>query len=302
MKRNAILFCILYSSSFYCIAQELAPRFYWPSPNGTKVAVSGYSHVNGDVLLDPTIPLYEVNSRINTFFFAYMQNFSLFGRTTNVLVELPYSWGTTKGIVINTPAERRLSGFNDLGITLAVNLLGAPSMSPSDFQWLRDNPRVIIGTSLKVLFPTGQYMTDRLINVGVNRWAFKPGLGGLIPLWPKLLLEIQAGVWFFTKDYDYIMGTRKQQPIFSGEVHLVKRFKPGLWVSIEANYFWGGRQEIGGTQLEDLQRNSKIGATVAVPIPRRHSFKFGYSIGTVTAFGTDFNQFLVTYTVLLNKF
>jgi len=97
------------------------------------------------------------------------------------------------------------------------------------------------------------------------------------------------------------MGTRKQQPIFSGEVHLVKRFKPGLWVSIEANYFWGGRQEIGGTQLEDLQRNSKIGATVAVPIPRRHSFKFGYSIGAVTAFGTDFNQFLVTYTVLLNK-
>ena len=302
MKRIATLIFFLYSSALWCTAQELTPRLFWPSPKGTKVAVAGYSHVNGDVLLDPSIPLYEVDTRLNTGFFAYMQNFSLFGRTTNFLVELPYSWGITKGIVVNTPAERRLSGFNDLGITLAVNLLGAPSMSPSDFQWLRDNPRVILGTSIKVLFPTGQYMTDRLINLGANRWAFKPELGSLIPLWPKLLLEIEAGVWFFTKDNDYIMGIKKQEPILSGEVHLVKRFKPGLWVSLEANYFWGGRQEIGGAQLEDLQRNSKIGATVAVPIPRRHSFKFGYSIGTVTEFGTDFKQFLVTYTVLLNKF
>ena len=86
MKRIVILFCILYSSSIYCIAQELAPRFYWPSPIGTKVAVSGYSHVNGDVLLDPTIPLYELNSRINTFFLAYMQNFSLLeGRQMSLL-------------------------------------------------------------------------------------------------------------------------------------------------------------------------------------------------------------------------
>ncbi len=302
MKRIATLIFFLYSSALWCTAQELTPRLFWPSPKGTKVAVAGYSHVNGDVLLDPSIPLYEVDTRLNTGFFAYMQNFSLFGRTTNFLVELPYSWGITKGIVVNTPAERRLSGFNDLGITLAVNLLGAPSMSPSDFQWLRDNPRVILGTSIKVLFPTGQYMTDRLINLGANRWAFKPELGSLIPLWPKLLLEIEAGVWFFTKDNDYIMGIKKQEPILSGEVHLVKRFKPGLWVSLEANYFWGGRQKIGENQLADLQRNSKIGATVAVPIPRRHSFKFGYSIGTVTEFGTDFKQFLVTYTVLLNKF
>jgi hypothetical protein len=302
MKRIAILFCILYSSSFCCIAQELTPRFYWPAPIGTKVVVAGYSHVNGDVLMDPSIPLYEVDSRLNTGFLAYMQNFSLLGRTTNILVELPYSWGLTKGIVVNTPAERRLSGFNDLGITLAVNLLGAPAMSPADFQWLRDNPRIILGTSLKIILPTGQYMTDRLINVGANRWAFKPEFGALIPLWPKLLLEIETGVWFFTKDNDFMVGTRKQEPVLSGEVHLVKRFKPGLWISLEANYFWGGRQKIGENQLGDLQRNSKIGGTVAVPIPRRHSFKFGYSIGMVTAYGTDFDQFLVSYTLLLNKF
>jgi hypothetical protein len=237
-----LLICATYLSGSRSDAQELSPRFYWPAPRGTKVAVGGYSYVYGDVLMDPSIPLYGVDSKLNTGFFAYMQNFSLLGRTTNFLVELPYSWGFTKGIVVNTPAERRLSGFNDLGITLAVNLLGAPSMNLTDYQQLRKNPRVILGTSIKVLLPTGQYLTDRLINVGTNRWAFKPDFGSMIPLFPKLILEIELGAWFFTKDNDFIMGTRKQQPILSGEMHLVKRIKPGLWASLEGNYYWGGRQ------------------------------------------------------------
>lgn len=282
-------------------SQELTPRFYWPAPIGTKVAVGGYSYLRGDVLMDPSIPLYGVESSLNTGFLAYMQNFNLLGRTTNFLVELPYTRGLTKGTVINTPGERRLSGFNDLGITLAINLLGAPSMSPADFQLLRDNPRVILGASMKVSLPTGQYFTDKLVNVGANRWAFKPEFGALIPLFPKLLLELETGVWFFTKDKDFLIGTRKQEPIISGELHLVKRFKPGLWLSLESNFFWGGQQKIGENQLVDRQSNSRIGATFSAPIPRRHSLKFGYSLNIITSYGTDFHQFLMTYTVLLNK-
>jgi len=282
-------------------SQELTPRFYWPAPTGTKVAVGGYSYLSGDVLMDPSIPLYGVESSLNTGFLAYMQNFNLLGRTTNFLVELPYTRGLTKGTVINTPGERRLSGFNDLGITLAINLLGAPSMSPADFQLLRDNPRVILGASMKVSLPTGQYFTDKLVNTGANRWAFKPEFGALIPLFPKLLLELETGVWFFTKDKDFLIGTRKQEPIISGELHLVKRFKPGLWLSLESNFFWGGQQKIGENQLVDRQSNSRIGATFSAPIPRRHSLKFGYSLNIITSYGTDFHQFLMTYTVLLNK-
>jgi hypothetical protein len=282
--------------------QELTPRFYWPAPIGTKVAVAGYSYLLGDIFMDPSIPIYGVETRLHMGFFAYMQSFSLLERTASVLVELPYTWGITKGTVVNTAAEIKLSGFNDLGITLAMNLLGAPSMSPADFQYMRDNPRTILGTSLKVFLPTGQYFSDKLVNVGANRWAFKPEFGALIPLIPKLLLEVEAGVWFFTRDKEFMMGTRKQEPIISGELHLVKRFKPGLWASLESNFFWGGQQKIGENQLVDRQRNSRIGATFALPVHRRHSFKLGYSFNIITEYGTDFHLFLVTYTMLLNKF
>jgi hypothetical protein len=95
--------------------------------------------------------------------------FSIGGRTANLLLELPYSWGTTKGLVGEAPARRDFAGMNDAGITVAVNLLGGPSMSPAEFQELRANPRPILGASLKLVPPSGYYDSNRLINVGANR-------------------------------------------------------------------------------------------------------------------------------------
>lgn len=279
-------------------AQELTPRTYWPAPKGTKVAVVGYSYATGDVLFDPSIPLYGVESRINAGILAYLQTLSLWGRTTNILVELPYSWGTTEGILVDDPARRDFSGFGDLGITLTINLLGAPSLTPKDFVELRAKPHPILGAGLKVVAPTGKYESDRLINVGSNRWMARAQLGSIIPLKHKLQLEFAASAWFLGDDDDFLPGKKEQEPVFAAEVHLVKRFKPGFWASLDLTYFTGGRQTIGGNRLGDVQRNLKIGGTVVVPFRGRQAIKVGYANGVVTKFGTDFSQLLVTYQVV----
>ena len=280
--------------------QELTPRAYWPAPKGTRVAVFGYVYSSGDVLMDPSLPLYGVDSKIHTGILAYLQTISLWGRTANFVVELPYSWGTIKGRLFETQARRDFSGFNDPGITLSVNLLGAPSMIPKDFLELRANPRLILGASVKVLVPIGRYEKDRLINVGAHRWSFKPELGCIIPLAKKWLLELDLGAWFFTVDDDFLPGRREQNPILAVQAHLVRRFKAGFWASLDVNYFTGGQQTIGGSQLIDWQHNSKIGGTVVVPFLGRHAIKVGYNFGVYTKFGNDFNQFLLSYQVLLN--
>ena len=279
-------------------AQELTPRTYWPAPKGTKVAVVGYSYAYGDVFFDPSIPLYGVDSRINVGVLAYLQTIGLWRRTTNFLVELPYSWGTTEGILVEDPARRDFSGLGDLGVTLTVNLLGAPSLTPEDFQKLRANPHPILGASLKVVAPTGNYDPERLINVGANRWAVRAQLGTIIPLRPKWLLELAAGAWFYSDDDDFLPGKREQAPVFAAQANLVKRFRPGFWASLDLTLFTGGRQTIGGDRLGDVQRNLKIGGTVVVPFRGRHAIKLGYANGAVTNFGTDFNQFLVSYQML----
>jgi len=280
-------------------AQELTPRTYWPAPKGTKILVTGYSYSDGDVFFDPSIPIRGADSKVNTSVLAYLQTLGLWGRTSNLLLELPYSWGTTKGLLGETPASRDFSDFGDLGITLNVNLRGAPSMTLEDFLALRANPHLIVGASLKIVAPTGHYDSDRLINVGTNRWAVRAQLGSIIPLRPTWLLELTAGAWFFADDDDFIAGKKEQDPILSAQTNLIKRIRPGLWASLDLTYYTGGRQTIAGNRLGDTQRNVKIGGTVVVPFRGRHAIKIGYVKSVVTKFGTNFNQFLVSYQVVL---
>jgi hypothetical protein len=287
---------ILYWNWIPCVcAQDMSPRAFWPAPDGTRVAVFGYSFVSGDVLVDPSLPVSGVDSDFSTGLVAFMQTFNLAGRTANLVFELPYSYGTTAGFIYDEPAQRTFSGFKDLGCTLAVNLLGAPTMNLKEFQELRAKPRPIVGASLKILAPTGSYDIGRLINVGTNRWSFRPKIGCILPVTDKWLVEAEAGAWFFSDDDDYISGRREQAPIFSGEIHLIRRFKPGFWASVETTYFNGGRQTIGGDRLADVQNNARIGATIVIPFGGRHAIKTGFSTSLTTSYGNEFDQILVTY-------
>jgi hypothetical protein len=280
-------------------AQELSPRAYWPAPKGTKVMVLGYSRSTGDIVTDPSLPIAGVDSRVNAGLLGYVQTLSLWGRTANLLVELPYSWGTTLGTVEGEPGRRDVSGIADLGIALSLNLLGAPSMTAEEFQQLRASPRPILGASLKILAPVGDYEIDRLINVGANRWAVKAELGYMIPIIPKLLLEFELGAWFFGDNDEFLGVTRKQRPIIATEFHLVRRFKPGFWAALDLNFYRGGRSMFDDVRAGDLQRNSRLGGTVVFPFGGRHAIKAAYSTGVVTKSGGDFETFILSYQMLL---
>ena len=280
-------------------AQDLAPRSFWPAPVGTKVVVFGYAYKSGDVLLDPSIPAVGVDSRIHTALAGFLSTFDLWGRTANVLLELPYANGTTQGTLNGSPAQRDFAGFGDAGFSLTINLVGAPAMTVADFQALRADPHPILGLSVKVVPPTGQYDDQRLINIGANRWATRLKLGSIIPLQPKWLLEADVSAWFFGDDDDYLNGKREQEPIYAAEVHLVRRFSPGFWASLEYNFFIGGRQTVGGEQQSNEQRNSRIGLTLVKPFLGRNAIKLGYSKGSRTRFGNDYDQVLVSYTRVL---
>ena len=297
-----ILFLIAFSISVKSgNAQELSPRAYWPAPKGTMVAFVGYRYSFGDVLTDPSLPLTGLDSRIHVGFLGYLQTFSLFNRTTNLIIELPYTWVTTTGIIVGpfeeTLGRREISGIADIGVTFSINLIGAPTIGIKEFQELRNNPRQILGASLKILVPIGAYEEDKLINISSNRWAFKPELGYMIPLTQKWLLEMAVGMWIFSNNNEFLGKTRKQNPIFAGQLHLVRRFTPGFWAAIDLNYFRGGRTNLAD---QDLQRNSKIGCTIAYPFAGRHSLKGGFSMGVVTETGDDFKSFMLGYNVLLN--
>jgi len=284
----------------YGSAQDLTPRAYWPAPKGTKVLVLGYAHQTGDIVTDPSLPITGVDSRIDSGVVVYQQTISLFGRTSNLQLELPYVDGTTTGQVGNQAGRRDVSGVGDFAATLSINLLGAPSMTPGEFQELRRNPRPILGASVKVIVPSGEYEADKLINIGTNRWAVRAKLGYTQPLNEKWLMEFAFGAWFFEDNDEFLGETREQTPIGAFDFSLIRRFSPGFWASLDLNYYVGGRTTISGTQSADFQRNSRVGVTLVYPLKRRHAIKASFSNGVVTESGGDFQTIALSYVYVIN--
>lgn len=277
-------------------AQELSPRAYWPAPVGTRVATIGYTHNTGDIVPDRSQLIAGVDSTFDSMHIGYRHTLSLWDRTANLTVEVPYTNGSTVGSRDGGPdEEQKYSGMGDLATTFSVNILGAPAMTRQEFRGMRRNVPNILGASLKVLAPTGQYESDQLINVGANRWAMKAEVGYIAALHPKWLLETSLGAWFFENNDDLQGETKEQNPVVVVQGHLIHRFRPGFWASFDVNYFEGGRSTINGRQLNNVQRDSKIGATLVFPFASIHAIKLGYSNGSITDSSKDFKMLLISY-------
>ena len=177
----------------------------------------------------------------------------------------------------------------------AINLLGAPALDAAGMRELRASPRPLVGASVTVTAPTGQYDEDRIISLGTNRWSVKPELGAIVPLGGGLLFEVDAGVWFFEDNDEFVGSTREQDPVWNLQLHLVRRFRPGFWASLNANFYGGGRTTVDGVENSDLQRNSRLGATLVYPFARGQALRLSLSTGTVTETGGDFELFSIAW-------
>ena len=153
----------------------------------------------------------------------------------------------------------------------------------------------ILGVSLTVVPPLGQYDPATLINIGTHRWSFKPELG-MSTTRGRWVVEGMAGVWLFTDNSDFYGGrTRQQDLITATQIHVTFKFKRTMWLAGDANYFTGGRTTIGGKQNLDLQRNSRIGATFSTAVSRQQAIRMSVSRGAYTTIGADFTSIAASY-------
>jgi hypothetical protein len=290
--RTAWLFTLLVAASA-ASAQELEPRAYSASPVGLNFALLAYGHSTGDVLFDPALPLTDVEARLNAGILGFATTFAMFDRLTSATLALPYVWGDVEGNVGEDRHAVSRSGPGDTRLRLAINLIGDPAMTPAEFA--RRTPRTTLGASLVVVTPTGEYMPEKLVNIGANRWAFKPELGLSHPM-GRWYLDVCAGVWLFTDNNDFFGGVRREQdPLASFQLHVSYNIRPRLWLAADGTYYTGGRTTVDGTQNSDRQGNTRLGLTLSVPIGKSQSLKFNFSDGASTRFGGDFTTYGVAW-------
>ena len=274
-------------------AQQLEPRAYSAAPVRTTFVGVGYAHSSGDVVFDASLPFTDVSARIQVVAPFYLRTFGLLGHQASVGVVVPYAWGHVEGNVQEEFRRADRSGFADLALRLAVGLAGSPALPPAEFA--RQPPRTFFGASLAVTAPTGEYDPSKLVNLGTHRWAFKPELGISHPL-GNWWIEGYAGVWMFTHNDDFFGGQhRAQDPLAVAQAHVVRVFKPGLWVALNGTYYSGGSTTLNGVQNADRQSNSRLGTTVAIPLGRGQSVKLAAAKGTTTRVGSALTTFGITW-------
>jgi len=268
-------------------AQDLEPRAYVNTPVGMNFLIAGYAFAEGGVEADPSVPLTDAHVRTNGVVLAYARALDIAGMSGKVDMVVPYAWVTGHAEFQGQSKERSISGFGDPRFRVSVNFYGAPALTLQ--QMANYEQDLIIGASLQVSAPLGQYDGTKLLNVGTNRWSVRPELGVSKAVGP-LTLEFSTGVTFYTENDNFFGGkTLDQDPIYFLQGHVVYRLRSGVWVALDGIYYAGGRTTTDGVRGNDLQQNWRTGVTVAVPVNRHNSIKLNASTGVSTRTGSNFD-------------
>src|SRR5947208_4871378 len=267
-------------------AQDLEPRAYVDTPVGMNFLIASYAYSEGGVSTDPSVPIQGAQLELNNFVLAYSRALNVFGKSGKLDLILPFSQLSGTASLAGQPVERDVTGFGDPQLRFSVNFYGAPALSMKEYRSYRQN--IIVGASFQVSAPFSQYDTSKAVNIGTNRWSFKPGLGVSKAI-GKFKLELSTDVTFYTNNGDFFGGnTLEQDPIYSVQAHVSYDFGRGVWGAVDGTYYLGGRTTINGISENNMQENSRVGATFALPVSKRNSIKFYVSTGLSTRTGSNF--------------
>jgi hypothetical protein len=286
-RTGAVLavFALLFIAA-HAAAGEIEPRAYVNTPVGINFLLVGYVYTNGGLATPGSSPIKDAQLMMNTGVLAYARTLDVLGASGKFDVIVPYSWLSGSAMAMGQRHDREVAGLNDPRFRFSVNFLGAPALSLEEFANYQQD--LLIGASVQVSVPFGQYDKGKLVNIGNNRWFVKPDIG-ISKAWGPVTLELSTGVTFFSDNDQFFGGTTQEQdPIYTTQMHLTYNVGRGIWAAVSGTYDHGGRTTVNGVQNADLLNNSRLGATFALPVNRNNSFKLYGSSSVHTSAGSNF--------------
>ncbi len=284
---TTLIACALFAAASAAHAQDIEPRAYSNAPVGVNFLIAGYAYTRGGLSFDTSVPITDASLHTSNAVLAYARVLDLWGKSAKFDVVVPYAWLSGSANFRGEPVDRVVNGLSNPSLRLSVNLYGAPALSLKEFRDYEQD--LIIGASLRVTAPWGQYDDTRVVNIGTNRWSFKPevGVSKAIGEWT---LEATAAATLFTDNTDFYGGhTRSQDPIYSFQGHAIYSFRSGIWGSLDGTYFIGGRTTLDGVRNYDLQQNWRVGGTLAFPVDIHNSVKLYGSSGVSARTGNSYD-------------
>ena len=244
------------------------------APVGLNSTVANYGFSTGNVLLDASVPIEGTHARIHVIGVGYLRTLDFFGRRQRSMFSFPCHGATSKASWKASSEHAHPPAWQIQRMRLAVNLFGSPALRPQEFANYAQ--RTIVGVSLQVAMPLGAYDEERYVNVGANRWSFRPEVA-LSHRRNRWLFEVAGGAWLFTENDDYVGHVSlTQRPLYFVKGNAIYTFRRNLWLSASYGYGGGGATTVGGLFRNNLQRNERVGIGLSLP-----SGRFGVGRGRV---------------------
>jgi hypothetical protein len=292
--RKLSIFIVISMISSRTRCQEIEPRSYAVVPTGLHAMALSYTFSSGNVITAESSPIQNLDVTNNVFNLGYVRTYTLFNKLARLAVSVPFGFlnGSAKFQGIDTAGSR--TGFYDGRIKFGVNLFGSPALAPQDFQKFQE--QTVFGASVVISVPIGQYYPSKLINLGSNRWGFKPELG-LSHREGRLFYEIYSGVWFYTKNTDFFKSyVQQENSLFTFQAHIDYTFKHGKYLALNGGYADGGETSLNGVEQHDEDQNWRLGATFSAPIFNKHqSIKAMVNTGIATKAGQNYTALTIVY-------
>lgn len=272
-QASLLLAVLLLSCNAY--AQEIEARAYSNAPIGMNFLTGGLAQAKSG------------SYTLNTQALSLTHVIEVAGQSGRLTMVLPYSELSGTGQIGTQTINASAEGLSDPLIKASVNLYGAPALSNSEFINYRQD--LIIGASIAATIPWGKYNSNQMINVGANRSLIQPAMGLSQAVGPWRL-ELAGMATIYTSNNSFMgNNTLSQNPLYSGETHVIYYFPNTAWISADATYFTGGQTYINGLPASGIQENWRFGSTLSYPINKNNAIRLSASKGVYSRTDTSYN-------------
>jgi len=284
---------LLFGAAAPALGQSLDPRSFVNTPVGMNFVVGIYNYQTGAVLFDPSVPITNADLTIQGPLAGFARALDIGGLSSKTQEVIGWQCLDGHGDVSGVSRSRSVCGFTDPTAQLSVNFLGAPALTLRQFP--KYHQKWLVGASLRVTVPLGQYDADKLINIGTHRWSFMPQLG-VSRAAGRLTVEFLGGVTLYTTNGDFFGGhVLDVAPLYSGQLNIIYTFRSGIWGALGGTLYGGGATSLDGGPSTEPQENTRAGATLVFPIGKQNSLKLLGATGVSTRTGTNFNTLVVSW-------
>jgi hypothetical protein len=275
-------------------AQFTDPRNYENFPVGVNQVELTYDYVRANESVDPSLIIQGAHLNLNQWTLSYTRYFGLLGRMAWVAPSIPLA--VLNGAAPGSNLSGSVGGAGDSGYEFAWLLKGGPALSPAEFESYK--PTTVVGVSLNVTAPTGLYRADKILNLGSDRWSFRPEIGLSHPFGPdqKWTFDAYANSYFYTDDTSY-RGAEilRQGPLPAFEGHISYTFGERVVTSLDARYSFRGDTSIDGVGQNDSQKNFIVGSEAIVTLNAKNQLTFIFEKAAVHVNGPSATGVAVRY-------